>query len=427
MRAAHIDAPRAKTLAAILAPDANSFGVIRLAMAVAVLFSHSFWFVTGSSANEPLTAITGFSLGEHAVQVFFILSGVLVAQSFDKSRSALDFAIARFLRIFPGLFVCVIATALALGLVVTVLAPQDFIAHPGLKTYLAKTLTLVSGSASLPGVFETLPVAGLFNGSLWTLKYEVICYAGLAVLGALGLFEPRLRGLAMAIVALFAAGCAALLPAGPHAGYAAGQNIAYFAIYFATGVFAYLIRERLVIHWMASALLLALAAFAIGKPWQNIATAVALGYATLFFGSLTYGRLTKWTRAHDLSFGIYIYSAPIQQTLIQLYPGIDPYTVSAAGLLIAGLCAYVSWTWIEAPALSWRRPLVSMFRPARQPVAAEPERLAEVIAAAAPPMPPARFTGPDLNRRLGRAAPPARHARGSLRVPPAQSAARYRG
>ena len=426
MRAASIDA-RTTTLAAILAPGANSFGVIRLAMAVAVLFSHSFWFVTGSSANEPLHAITGFSLGEHAVQVFFLLSGVLVAQSFDKSRSVIDFAIARTLRIFPGLFVCVIATALALGLVVTVLTPQDFIAHPGLKTYLAKTLTLVSGSASLPGVFETLPVPGLFNGSLWTLKYEVICYAGLAALGALSLFEPRLRVLSIALIAVFAAGCAALIPADP-ANFSPAQNIAYFAIYFATGVFAYLIRERLVIHWMASALLLALAAFSIGKPWQNIATAVALGYATLFFGSLTYGRLTKWTRAHDLSFGIYIYAAPIQQTLIQLHPGIDPYTVSAAALLIALPCAHVSWTWIEAPALSWRRPLVSMFRPARQPVAPEPERLpANEIAAAAPPIPPARFTGPDLNRRLGRAAPLARHARGSLRVPPAQSAARYRG
>ena len=427
MRAASTDAPRTTTLAAILAPGANSFGVIRLAMAVAVLFSHSFWFVTGSSANEPLHAITGFSLGEHAVQVFFLLSGVLVAQSFDKSRSVIDFAIARTLRIFPGLFVCVIATALALGLVVTVLTPQDFIAHPGLKAYLAKTLTLVSGSASLPGVFETLPVPGLFNGSLWTLKYEVICYAGLAALGALSLFEPRLRALSIAIVALFAVGCAALLPAGPHAGYAAAQNIAYFAVYFATGVLAYLVRERVFIHWTLTALLLGAAALAIATPWQNIATAVALGYATLFFGSLTYGRLTKWTRAHDLSFGIYIYAAPIQQTLIQLHPGIDPYTVSAAALLIALPCAHVSWNWIEAPALSWRRPLVSMFRPARQPVAPEPERLAKEFAAAAPPMPPARFGGADLNRRMGRAAPLARHARGSLRVSPARSVPRYRG
>ena len=62
----------------ILSPDANNFGAIRLAMALAVLVSHSYWLATGQPALEPLHTWTHHSLGEHAVQVFFFLSGVVV-------------------------------------------------------------------------------------------------------------------------------------------------------------------------------------------------------------------------------------------------------------------------------------------------------------------------------------------------------------
>ena len=68
-------------LADILPPDRNNFSSIRLAMALSVLVSHSYWLATGRPALEPLYRWTHHSLGEHAVQVFFFLSGVVVAQS----------------------------------------------------------------------------------------------------------------------------------------------------------------------------------------------------------------------------------------------------------------------------------------------------------------------------------------------------------
>ena len=75
-----------------MSPEANSFGVLRLLMATFVLISHSYLYAAGTDAAEPLQPWLGRSLGEYAVQVFFILSGVLVAQSFDRSRSVLNFA-----------------------------------------------------------------------------------------------------------------------------------------------------------------------------------------------------------------------------------------------------------------------------------------------------------------------------------------------
>lgn len=103
------------TTADILPADKNSFAVVRLLMALSVLVSHCFYLQAGTVAAEPLRQWTGYTLGQHAVQVFFILSGILVAQSLDRTRSIVDFAVARGLRIVPGLVVCVLTTALIAG------------------------------------------------------------------------------------------------------------------------------------------------------------------------------------------------------------------------------------------------------------------------------------------------------------------------
>ncbi|MGH1557815.1 hypothetical protein ACRAWD_08320 [Caulobacter segnis] len=45
-----------------------------------------------------------------------------------------------------------------------------------------KNLALYPVTYVLPGVFLAAPVAGIVNGSLWTLRLEVSAYLGLAAL-----------------------------------------------------------------------------------------------------------------------------------------------------------------------------------------------------------------------------------------------------
>ena len=149
----------------MLAPERNSFGIIRLAMALCVLDSHCFFLAAGSSQQEPL-AWTGYTLGDYGVQVFFILSGILVTQSLAKSGDVLDFAIAQALRIFPGLIVCAFATALILGPIVSNFDFASYSTSRELPLYLIKTPLLATGSASLPQVFTELPAPNLVNLSL---------------------------------------------------------------------------------------------------------------------------------------------------------------------------------------------------------------------------------------------------------------------
>ena len=348
-------------LADILTPEANSFGVLRFLMATLVLISHSYLYCAGTSEAEPLVGWLGRSLGECAVQVFFILSGVMVAQSFDRSRSVVDFAVARILRIFPALIVCVLITSFLIGPIVSRLAPADYLMNPGLYGYLAKTLTLSTGSASLPGVFETVPYAGYVNSSLWTLKYEVLCYVGLALLGFVGLFQPRWRWPALTGLAFLVATVSLSLPSNPDA-FVFLDNLRYFAVFFGTGVLAYLVRKDLRINALVLVPLFALFVVTVRTPFAEVGAALFLAYAALCAATLTWGPLRALCNRFDTSFGIYIGAGPIQQTLLWLIPTLTPIWLSLLAFAIVFPIAFLSWIGLEKPALRLRRSVVDLLK-----------------------------------------------------------------
>ncbi len=348
-------------LAECLHPDRNNFGAIRLAMALSVLVSHSYWLATGRSALEPLHALTHHSLGEHAVQVFFFLSGVVVTQSLFKSQSLLDFTLARVLRIFPALIVCVLLTALVLGPVVSTAGLKAYFADPALRGYILKTLSLSTGSAPLPGVFAALPLPHLVNLSLWTLKYEVICYALLAGFGLAALRWPQWRNVMTAglglVVALIFVGAPK-----PISGYTMADNIRYFILFFSTGTLAYLLRDRLVLTWLAVPPLFLCFALAIGTRFAELTSALFLGYATLMVATLSLPRWRWFTNDQDYSFGVYIFACPIQQMLLDQRPGTGPIELALVALCIVLPLSMFSWMLVERPAMGMRRGIVAWIR-----------------------------------------------------------------
>lgn len=344
---------RSVRLVEILRPEQNSFGVIRVAMAIAVLVSHSYYFVAGTSSAEPLVSWTGHSLGEHAVQVFFFLSGILVTESLLRSRNPFDFATARALRIFPGLLVCVALTACVLGPLVTNLPASDYFRDPAIPAYILKTALLVTGAAPLPRVFDQLPAGGLVNMSLWTLKYEVACYVALAILGFTALRHRRPRELAA--LALIPLTFMLFLRAPAEAAtYSSTDNLRYFALYFGVGTLASLYKDRIVIGWRAAATLGLAYLVLRDTPFAELACALFIGSSTLLAATCTFGRLRALANRRDISFGIYIYAAPIQQAILQSYPELKPFELTLAAVIPVVTLASGSWVYVERPALAWR-------------------------------------------------------------------------
>lgn len=82
----------------------NAFDTIRLLAAATVIFSHAFVQVDGRELAEPLYRLTGgqITIGRSAVAAFFVVSGLLISMSFDRSRSLGRFVSNRALRLFPG-------------------------------------------------------------------------------------------------------------------------------------------------------------------------------------------------------------------------------------------------------------------------------------------------------------------------------------
>ena len=335
----------APTIAEALAGVPNGFTGLRLALAVIVVVSHAFSVTTGNAHDEPLTRATGFTLGEHAVNGFFAVSGFLVTMSLDR-RGARDYLLARTLRILPGLVAATLVVSLLFGAVLTTLPVGAYFADPGLWRFIQGTLTTFKSNAALPGVFPDNPYRAPL-GTIWTLKYEVLCYLGVLAAGLVGALRRPwpvvacLTGIALALPVLEAT--RADLPKGL-------ETALRLPMIFGAGAALYLWRDwvRLTI-WPVLALTLA-ALLANGT----------LAYRTLLFLAEAYGAvwLALTWMAHpifdpkaDVSYGIYLYGWPIQQSLHALWPTLPPWPLLAVALALTVPLAALSWYAVERPAL----------------------------------------------------------------------------
>jgi peptidoglycan/LPS O-acetylase OafA/YrhL len=91
----------------------NNFDFIRLLFASFVIITHSY-ALTGLPENDLLAQTTNGQMlfSWLGVKGFFIISGYLIFQSFERSGNIIDYYWKRLLRLIPGLFVVLLVTLL---------------------------------------------------------------------------------------------------------------------------------------------------------------------------------------------------------------------------------------------------------------------------------------------------------------------------
>jgi peptidoglycan/LPS O-acetylase OafA/YrhL len=333
------------TIAAALARPRNGFGAIRLALAVAVVVSHAFSVTTGNALDEPLMRATGFTLGEHAVNGFFAVSGFLVTMSLER-RGARDYVLARVLRILPGLVAAVLATALLLGPAMTAVPLAEYLADPALWRVIRDTLTTFKSNTALPGVFADNPYRSPL-GTVWTLKYEVLCYLGVLAFGLAGGLR-RVPALILVAGLILALALTDLL----HQAMPKGLETALrLPLIFAAGAALYLWRDTIRLSGLPLAALALAAVLLHGLPLYRPALFLAEAYGAIWLGLSPWLARSAFDPRADLSYGIYLYGWPIQQALHALLPGLAPLALLGPSLLLTGLVAAASWYGVEKPAL----------------------------------------------------------------------------
>jgi len=350
----------------------NNLNLLRFLAAFAVVWSHAALVVGGEDAVRPLIVETGFALGHLAVNVFFIISGFLIAQSLDRSKDLFEYFSARFLRLMPGLFAAVLVTVFVIGPLVTTETISSYFAQLTTWIYVPLTGSLLIDNGTLPGVFSQAPLAYELNASIWTLRWEALAYVGLALLGALGLMSTRLRfgavfGLFVVLYLLVTAYTDLRENIAPI------DHLMRFGLCFLLGTAAFVFRNKIPVSLFLVVPACLLPALVSDSFLYQITLVVGLGFATFWLAYVPNGVVRQFNKIGDFSYGIYIYGFPIKQVLITFLPDLDAATLMLLASPIILAVAAASYYLIERPALKQRRSLAAWTRRVLRREAKSPE------------------------------------------------------
>lgn len=325
-------------------PDNNNLDLVRFVLAAMVFVSHAH-DLSGVAELSMLSAAISSTL---AVQAFFVISGFLIFQSYDRSSTPRSYTLKRIRRILPAYVVVVLGCAALLGLMST-LPYRTYIADPAVWKYIAANLVFLNFLApELPGVFQDNIVHAV-NGALWTLKIEVAFYVAVPI--CVWLFHRIGRApVLIAIYLLSALYAAAMIWLAE-----ARQSDAFMELarqlpgqmtYFAAGAAIYYhfdrFRERPITILLCGLLLLAVSSVTFELLLRPLG--VALLVMSVAFGPY----LGRFGRYGDFSYGIYIIHFPVLQTLIAIglpAHSLPLFLLASAALVL--LLAVAMWHLVE--------------------------------------------------------------------------------
>lgn len=341
----------------------NNFNLIRLVAALQVLLVHAVnhfgyqaWFV------DALKVVPG-------VPAFFFTSGFLIYSAYERMRSQSrpGFFVNRVLRIYPGLVVCVLLSALSVYLTGY---------FDGRRIDLGHFVAWIVGQSTVfqfynPQFMRDYGV-GVLNGALWTISVEIQFYVLVPLLCYLLRNRPRVLALIFAISLTVNVVANILLVRDPRS-----WDLLYMKLLmvsFIPHLFMFLLGffaastdkvrnvvNRIDLKYLAIAY--ALSMNLIGTYHANASNAinpVSFGLLALMIVKISTlpsplpTRLERFVENTDFSYGLYLYHMPIINLLLTLALFSVPTNIVLS--VAAAFCvAAASWFLIEKPTLSHKR------------------------------------------------------------------------
>lgn len=112
-----------------LSDRSNNLTAVRLFLSWLVLYGHSYAIIRVPGQSDAVSRFFNHTwVGAIAVELFFALSGMLVAKSFA-DRGLVNYTISRILRIYPALIVCILLSVVAIGPILTTLPLAEYFGH----------------------------------------------------------------------------------------------------------------------------------------------------------------------------------------------------------------------------------------------------------------------------------------------------------
>ncbi|RFZ82813.1 acyltransferase [Mucilaginibacter terrenus] len=322
----------------------NNFDLLRLLAATEVIFDHYYQHLKLPLSHTALKIIYLFP----GVPVFFVISGYLISASYERNNSLKNYVRNRALRIYPGLWGCLLVTIIVLSF-----TGASFLN----KQTLAWLPSQMAGLIYTPGFLAGYGF-GAYNGSLWTIPIELQFYIMLPLCFVMA---PK-KWINQWFIALFLVFLALnlayqLVPLSEQVSKLMRYTfVPYFYLFLAGVIFQ---RLRIYQHnfiygkamyWIVPYVIFSLFFFDRMAPaYFTVIQYIFMAFVLLSMAYTLPALADKLLRKNDVSYGVYMYHGLVLTVAVQLgmVAHINLFIVIAITIILATL----SWVLIEKPSI----------------------------------------------------------------------------
>ncbi|MGH3726336.1 MAG: acyltransferase family protein [Mycobacterium sp.] len=330
----------------------NALTLWRLFLAIGVIFWHS-WALTGREISYDSAERL---LGDIFADGFFVISGFLITAAWIRRPYLKEYWASRLLRIFPGLWICLLVIAFVIAPIAAKIQHASVTLTSEIG-YVVNNALLNVAYEGIDGTPMDVPYPGVWNGSIWTLFFVLVCDVMVSVLGVVGLLKRRWVIPGLFVLAICWSAYVSYTP--PE--YSLPQMLARFSVVFLAGAMFYQYQDKVPARWSLVALSVALVVASGFTENYRLIGALPLAYAVIVSGAL----VRKARLQNDFSYGVYIYAFPIQQMLVVCgLARLNPFVFFVLATAVTLPIAASSWFMVETRAANLKN---RIFRKSARP------------------------------------------------------------
>jgi peptidoglycan/LPS O-acetylase OafA/YrhL len=312
-----------------------------MAALAVVLYHYTFGYTQVVGRHMPGLDLIATD-GHFGIYLFFIISGFVIFMTLERSGRAADFSVSRFARLWPPYLVCA-------GLTSLLIVGLDF--NPNHLTVGDALLNVLMMNKVLGNVS--------IDPSYWTLTYEVLFYAGAAMI-FFGLKVKRIEWACLAWLGLaFVARISSLNNHHQRLGVLLGVDFCHF---FVLGLMIYLIYQRRAtwLTWLTVVLAFSMTLFGPAwnpgamKRWQFILLTALFAVVVWLVAErkIRFLNIAPLLFLGEISYSLYLVHQIAGYWVIKQLEGVgwDPDHAIWAAVLCAIVVATSVRKWVEVPA-----------------------------------------------------------------------------
>ena len=334
----------------------NNFDILRLFAAFQVFYFHAIAHLQINIDNKLILFFKNFP----GVIIFFTLSGFLISSSYERNKNINKYFYNRALRIFPGLWFCLIITIILL-LLFNIIDFSVIFSFTFIKWFIAQVSFFQFWT---PDILRTWGV-GTPNGSLWTIIVEIQFYLILPLIFKWldnGMIFTKIISLVILSI------CSNIFIQS----YLSNQNIILYKLStmlvlpylynFMVGVLLFKFWNKISLYFINKLFFWIILYLIFLYSWKQIPSYyptyfgflinITLSFLVISF-AFSFKELNKILKGQDFSYGIYIYHMLIINSFVSLGYTTNIYNLLFSIILVF-IFAFFSWNYIEKKILTFK-------------------------------------------------------------------------